>query len=274
MNPNNHLHKFILEAVKSNFSIQSEKTDCHGDLGTTSAPSNSPISHASAHSINGTTLLLSADDPTDDPTNRNSISHQGVPWLLLLPTEIRCMIWRELLVTTKVYISFTNCRLLMAQRGAKRKQRATRRVYEFDENHIEYYGILGDDDNGEEADVGTYFSPRRCHDDWTEYIMHSMSVPTAEKFQDSYHPRPHLDIFRACRQIRDEAESIFYSENCFTFCTCNQFNDYNAARDISSAHAAYCFFKDRSPQALKEIKNIELHAMDWEFIRDGSSSHD
>lgn len=271
MNPNNHLHKFILEEVIPNFSIQSEEADCHGDLTTSGTPPGSPISPAPGHSINDETdSLLSTDDPADS----NVPSRKGGSWLLSLPPEIRCTIWRELLVTTKVYISFTNCRLLIAQRGAKRKQRATRRVYEFDEKHIEYCGVLGDDNNGEEADVGTYFSPRRCHDDWTEYITHSMSVPTPVKFRDSYHPRPHLDIFRTCHHIQQEAESIFYSENCFTFCTCNQFHDYNAARDISAAHAAYCFFKDRSPQALREIKNIELHAMNWEFMRDGSGSTD
>lgn len=262
MNPNNDLHDFILKAVKSNFSIQCGGIDGHHDLTPASTPPSSPTSHASAHSINETTSLHS----TDDPSNRSPISS--------LPKEIRCMIWRELLVTTKVYISFTNCRLLVAQRGAKRKRRATRRVFEFDEKHIEYYGVLGDDDKGEETDVGTYFSPRRCHDDWTEYIMRSMSAPTPLKFRDSYHPRPQLDIFRTCRHIQQEAESIFYSENCFTFCTCNQFHDYNAARDISAAHAAYCFFKDRSPQALKDIKNIELHAMNWEFMRGDLGSAD
>lgn len=269
MNPNNDLHDFILKAVKSNFSIQSRGTDYHGDHTTASTPRSSPTSHAPGHSINDeTNSLLSTDDPADN----NVPPCKGDPWLLSLPAEIRCKIWRELLVTTKVYISFTNCRLLIAQRGAKRKQRATRRVYEFDEKHIEYYGVLGDDDNGEETDVGTYFSPRRCHDNWEEYITHSMSSPMPAKFRDSYHPRPHLDIFRTCRQIQQEAEYIFYSKNCFTFCTCNQFHDYNAARDISAAHAAYCFFKDRSPDALREIKNIELHAMEWQFNRTGLGS--
>ena len=69
------------------------------------------------------------------------------------------MIWRNLLVTTKVYVSFTNCRLLMAQRGAKRMQRAARRVSEFDAKHAEYYGVICDDNNGEEADVGHVLQP-------------------------------------------------------------------------------------------------------------------
>ncbi|KAK2613975.1 hypothetical protein N8I77_000841 [Diaporthe amygdali] len=172
------------------------------------------------------------------------------------------MIWRVLLVQTKIYVSFTNCRLLLAQRGAKRKLRTSIKVSDFDEKHVEYYGVLGDDqDFGEEADIGTYFSPRRCHDDWADYAMRSTALQKPKKFRDSYHPRPNLDIFRTCRLIRDEAEAVFYSENCFVFCTCNQNHDYNAARDISAAHAAWSFFKDRSPQILKEIKHIELHVL-------------
>lgn len=153
----------------------------------------------------------------------------------------------------------------MAQRGAKRRKRATRRLSEFDEKDIEYYGVLGDDNDGEEADVGTYFSPRRCHDDWAEYVMRTMSPDLPQDFRDSYHPRPDLNIFLACRQARNEAEPIFYSENCFTFCTCNQLRDYNAAREISAVHAACCFFQDRSPKALKEIKQIELHVVHKEL---------
>lgn len=162
------------------------------------------------------------------------------------------MIWRDLLVTTKVYISFTNCRLLMAQRGAKRRKRATRRLCEFDEKDVEYYGVLGDDNKGEEADVGTYLSPRRCHDDWAKYVMRSMSPNQPQKFRDSYHPRPALNIFLACRRARNEAEPVFYSENCFTFCTCNQLHDYNAAREISAVHAACSFFPRSLPGCIEK----------------------
>lgn len=247
-NRNNDSHDLILEAVKSIDSIQTRDTDFHGD----GTPPNSP-----AGFVSGPTWL----SPTDDPAERAPSYWQSHSWMFRLPGELRIKIFRELLVTTKVYISFTNCRLLMAQRGAKLKQRATRGVSEFDEKHVEYYGVLGDDNDGERADVGTYFSPRRCHDDWNEYAMRNIALQSPAKFRDSYHPRPHLNIFLACHRARDEAEDIFYSENCFTFCTCNQVYDYNAAWDISAAHAAYCFFQDRSRHALKEIKHIELHVM-------------
>lgn len=261
-NPNNHLHSSILEAVKSNYSIQTRKPGCPGDI----TPPNSPGSPFPCHSIiAGPTLSPPTDDPTDnhivDNAEKDPFYLQSESWIFRLPTELRRQVYRELLVKPKVYISFTNCRLLRAQRGGKLKQRATRRVSEFDDKHIEYYGVLGDNNIGEEADVGTYFSPRRCHDDWNDYAMRCIAIQRPAKFRDSYNPRPDLNIFLACRRTRDEGEHMFYSENCFTFCTCNQMHDYNAARDISAAHAAYCFFQDRSRCALKQIKHIELHVM-------------
>lgn len=266
-NPNDKHHPLLLQIAKSIDIIPTRNTDFHGDGTATGTPRSNPSSPASGHST-GPTSLPPTDDSTDDPTADPTADPRNLYYadqkgscLLCLPSELRCIIWRDLLVTTKVYVSFTNCLLLVAQRGAKRKRRATKRVSGFNEGHVEYYGVLGDDDNGEEADVGTYFSPRRCHDDWFEYAMRSLSIQLPAKFRDSYHPRPHLSILGACRLIREEAESIFYKENCFVFCTCNQLHDYNAAREISAAHAAYCFFQDRSPDALKEIKDIELHVM-------------
>lgn len=299
MASNNHRHAELLQAAKDSLPIQCQNTASHARPTPTGTPPINPISPAPDHSITAPTSQLPTNNPTNgnltngnltngnltngnstngNPANGNStngnptngnlingngdpISDQGGSWLFRLSPRIRQMIWRELLVKTKIYISFTNCRLLMAQRGAKRKQRATRQVSEFDEEHVEYYGVQGDDNTGEEADVGTYFSPRRCHEDWFEYAKRSMSRQLPNKFRDSYHPRPDLNIFLACHLTRQETEPIFYKENCFTFCTCNQLHDYNAARDISAAHAAYCFFKDRSAQALRQIKNIELHTM-------------
>lgn len=220
------------------------------------------------------TILGAADTPwhtptgsnikspiADDATERHPPSKKADSPFFNLPSEVRINIWRSLLVKTKIYISFTNCRLLPAQRGARRKQRAVKEVSDFDENHVEYYGVLDEEDN-EEAHVGTYFSPRRSHDDWAGYVANCLAT-RPPKFVDDHHVRPRLDIFRACSRIRNEAEPIFYSENCFVFCTCNQHDDYNAARDISAAHAACSFFEDRSPQILRDIKHIELHVLSF-----------
>ncbi|POS70442.1 hypothetical protein DHEL01_v211164 [Diaporthe helianthi] len=195
----------------------------------------------------------------------------------MLPAELRKIIWRDLLVTGKVYVSFTSCRLLLAQRGAKIKQRAKTRISGADEKHVEYYGVQSDDAENEGVDMGTYFSPRRCQvrsrtnatvsDDWAEYAAGCMAMKPPVKFRDSYHPRPQLNILLACRQARKEAETIFYKENRFTFCTCNQNHDYNATRDISAAHAACCFLQDRSQANLNDIKHIELHVLHWEVDR-------
>lgn len=282
MASNENSPAFILEAVIPLLTVKSQSTASQRHPTPASTP---PINHIGPppdHSIAAPTSLLPTNNHTnEDSTNGNvangnvangnvtngNVTNGKLPsdqrgsWLFRLPAEMRLMIWRELLVTRKVYISFTNCRLLMAQRGAKRKQRATWEVSEFDDQQVEYYGVLGDDTTGEEAHVGTYFSPRRCHDDWFMYAKRCMSQKLPTKFRDSYHPRPDLNIFLACRLAREEAEPVFYSENCFTFCTCNQRHDYNAARDISAAHAAHCFFQDRSPGALRQIKHIELHAM-------------
>lgn len=94
--PNDQDHASLVEFIKSNLSIPTRNADFHHD----GPPPNSPAIPALP-------------------------SGQSGCWLFRFPPEIRCMIWRELLVTTKVYISFTNCRLLMAQREAKRKHRAT-----------------------------------------------------------------------------------------------------------------------------------------------------
>lgn len=246
--------------IRALLSIPNRGTDVIIDGLGTGTPPNSPMSSASDNSV--------ADPIPSPPVNQlanspNPADQRESLFFRRLPPEVRIMIWRELLVTNKVYVSFTNCRLLLAQRGAKRRQRATHEVSEFDEKHVEYYGVLGGDDViGEEADVGTYFSPRRCHDDWEEYASRSLALQRPPKFRDSYHPRPDLNIFLACRRARNEAEPVFYSENCFTFCTCNQLHDYDAARDISPAHAAWYFFQDRSKNALDEIKNIEFHVLD------------
>lgn len=277
MASNDNSPAFILEAVIPLLTVKSQSTASQRHSTPTSGP---PISHISPppdHPIAAPTSLLPTNNLTNGnltngnltngditnqiPTTRNLPSDQSGSRLFRLPPETRQMVWRELLVTRKVYISFTNCRLLMAQRGAKRKQRKTFGVSEFNRQHVEYYGVLGDDTTSEEAHVGTYFSPRRCHDDWFMYAKRCMSQKLPTKFRDSYHPRPDLNIFLACRLARNEAGPVFYSENCFTFCTCNQRHDYNAARDISAAHAAYCFLQDRSAEALREIKHIELHAM-------------
>lgn len=244
------LPALLSKLIEDGFDVPKQKMYSINEDAASGAPPNSPIISASDHPVvEPASSIASNVNPASSPphTQRESTL------LFLIPAEVRIKIWRALLVTDKVYISFTNCRLLMAQRGARRKvrekfpgARTAMRVSQFDERHIEYYGVLGDNEIGEEADLGTYFSPRRCHDDWAKYVMKGLARTPPVKFVDSYHPRPQLDILLTCRQARLEAEPIFYSENCFTFCTCNQVHDYNAAQDITAAHAAYCFLQDRS----------------------------
>lgn len=259
------LPALLSKAIEDGFDVPKQKMYFINEDAASGAPPNSPIISASDHPVVEPASSIASN--INPATSTPHVQREST-LLFLMPAEVRNKIWRALLVTDKVYISFTNCRLLMAQRGARRKvreeppgARTAMRVSQFDERHIEYYGVLGDNDIGEEADLGTYFSPRRYHDDWAKYAMRCLAATPPVKFVDSYHPRPQLDILLTCRQARLEAEPIFYLENCFTFCTCNQIHDYNAAQDITAAHAAHCFLQDRSPEALKEIKSIELHVL-------------